>query len=441
MRPRSPQRNRVDSRQPTSELKWSPVIRLRHPKWDGTRSLAQRQYCTRKNWLRPWTATEVNAALVPMLDGYSAWINAQRNLIPTLPSDLRAVANSHIQRCEETLVRMGEAIDLLTRDEAIRLAFCFANKAIALQSRWSRGQVFRWRPFQLAFILLNIAGLADPNHADRNSCDLLWFPTGGGKTEAYLGLAAFTIALRRRRSHESGKPDVGNGTGVLSRYTLRLLTIQQFRRAIGVVTACEYLRVQGLDSPTGPVGWRPAKCDVDETFLWGASRFSAGLWVGGGVTPNNLQSIGPFPGQGGYTFIAGGLDILKGADPDYQGPDPTLLRNVGRSRYVRVNGEPAQVLACPCCNSVLAVPDEGLLEGSHTLHFLFQGGSPRFPTLTQIQPASLPLSVDDVVGAGGSSATRTLSVAFTVPPGEVLTTGQIDDWWHQVIEPAIGPER
>ena len=221
-----------------------------------------------------------------MVDGYRAWIAAQQNLVPTLPVNQREVAERHITRCEEILTRLGEAVDLLASDQEVRLAFCFANRAIALQSQW-RGQVLNWRPFQLAFILLNVAALADPDHADRNICDLLWFPTGGGKTEAYLGLAAFTIALRRRRNRESGHPDSGNGTGVLSRYTLRLLTIQQFRRALGVITACEYLRVQGLDSSAGPVGWRPSGYGGKETFLWGGGRFSAGLWVGGNVTPSS----------------------------------------------------------------------------------------------------------------------------------------------------------
>ena len=383
-----------------------------------------------------WTSREVRSALAPMVDGYRAWIDAQRSLVPTLPVSQREVAERHITRCEEILTRLGEAIDLLASDQEVRLAFCFANKAIAVQSQW-RGQVLTWRPFQLAFILLNVAALANPNHADRNICDLLWFPTGGGKTEAYLGLAAFTIALRRRRSQESGQPDAGNGTGVLSRYTLRLLTIQQFRRALGVITACEYLRVQGLDSSVGPVGWRPSGYGGKETFLWGGGRFSAGLWVGGNVTPNGLLSIGPFPGQGGFTFIPGALDILKGAARDYQGPDHALRNNV-RSHNLSISGEPAQVLSCPCCSSVLAVPDEGLLAGSHTLHFLFEGGGAQLPSLTQIQPGGIPLSVDDVTGSGAGSGTRSLSVTFTVSAGEVLTTRQIDEWWYQVIEPALG---
>ena len=157
----------------------------------------------------------------------------------------------------------------------------------------------------------------------------------------------------------------------------------------------------------------------------------------GSTSPNGLLSIGPFPGQGGFTFIPGALDILKGAARDYQGPDRALRNNV-RSHNLSVTGEPAQVLACPCCSSVLAVPDEGLLAGSHTLHFLFERGGTQLPSLTQIQPGGIPLSVDDVAGSETGSGIRTLSVTFTVSAGEVLTTKQIDQWWYQVIEPALG---
>ena len=386
-----------------------------------------------------WGSQDLAVALMPMARAYSAWIDAQQNLIPDLHEAQRAVAQDHLQRCQKAVERIREAIDMLTNDEEARLAFCFANKAIALQSRWNRGEVIQWRPFQMAFILLNIASLVDPTHDDRNTCDLLWFPTGGGKTEAYLGLAAFTIALRRLRAKSSGQPDAGNGTAVLSRYTLRLLTIQQFRRALGVITACEFLRVEGLDSPSSLVGWRPKDCARDDTFIWGGSRFSAGLWVGGGVTPNNLDSLGPFPNHGGYTFIAGAIDILKGADLNYQGPDEKLRRNM-RTKNLVINGEPAQVLNCPCCNSVLAVPDEGLSPGQHTLHFLFEGGSSRLPSLVQLQGSGWPLSVDSAVEDQLNPLARTLSITFTVPAGNVLLSKQLDEWWYRVIAPAIGSD-
>ena len=384
-----------------------------------------------------WAEHEVRQALTPMVDAYGAWVESQQNLIPSLPLDQQATAASHIEQCRGVMARIRESVDILASDPEARLAFCFANKAMALQSQWAHGQVFEWRPFQLAFILLNIPAIVDPAHQDRNTCDLLWFPTGGGKTEAYLGLAAFTLALRRRRALTSGHPDDGCGTGVLSRYTLRLLTIQQFRRALGMVTACEFLRVHGLDSPTGPVGWRPMRYGGNQTFLWGGGRFSIGLWVGGGVTPNNLQSAGPIPGQGGYTFIAGALDILKGANRNYGGPDPRLARNV-QSRYLEIHGEPAQVLACPCCGAVLAVPDEGLLAGQHTLHFLIQGGHSRMPSLVKMQSPDIPISVDNATAVEIDSGVRTLSITLTVPANAEVTPKQVDDWWYGVVTPAIG---
>ena len=89
----------------------------------------------------------------------------------------------------------------------------------------------RWRPFQLAFILLNLSGLQDRLHPDREVVNLLFFPTGGGKTEAYLGLAAWTIAHRRITNGGT----LGAGLTVLMRYTLRLLTLDQLSRASGVV--------------------------------------------------------------------------------------------------------------------------------------------------------------------------------------------------------------
>ena len=123
----------------------------------------------------------------------------------------------------------------------------------------------RWHPFQLAFFLLNLSGLIDPTSEDREIGDLLWFPTGGGKTEAYLGLAAFTMALRRRRSRAGMRTDAG--LAVLMRYTLRLLTLQQFQRASTLLCACEVLR-------------------ADEPETWGDTRFTIGLWLGRKGTPN-----------------------------------------------------------------------------------------------------------------------------------------------------------
>lgn len=149
--------------------------------------------------------------------------------------------------CETSLERMRRGLEILCSNEEARLAFCFSNKAINVQWKWRHRTDFIWRPFQLAFILLNVESIVNPGSKDREACDLLWVPTGAGKTEAYLALIAFVLAFRRRRALIRDRGDrTGAGVTVITRYTLRLLTIQQFRRTLSLIAACEYLRVFNL---------------------------------------------------------------------------------------------------------------------------------------------------------------------------------------------------
>ena len=122
----------------------------------------------------------------------------------------------------------------------------------------------RWYIFQIAFILLNLESTFNPKSDDREIVDLLWFPTGGGKTEAYLGIVAFVLGMKRLREGED------DGVTVLMRYTYRLLTIQQFHRAAALMCSCEYIRQH----------------DVKK---WGKEPFRVGLFVGQNTTPNTLQ--------------------------------------------------------------------------------------------------------------------------------------------------------
>ncbi len=155
-----------------------------------------------------------------------------------------------------------------------------------------------WYPFQLAFILLNLPGITDLHHPERSDerqavADLLWFPTGGGKTEAYLGLAAYTMGLRRLQRTVAGRSGE-SGVAVLMRYTLRLLTLQQFQRASALVCACEAIRREAIEA-----GDR----------RWGAEPFRIGLWVGQRATPNRTvdsaeavkKDHGAFGGSSGGT--------------------------------------------------------------------------------------------------------------------------------------------
>ncbi|MEP0805411.1 MAG: helicase [Chloroflexota bacterium] len=393
-----------------------------------------------------WDPDQVRAALQPLVEGYQAWLQVQQSELNRLEAVYQDVARTHLQECNQVASRIQEAIEILCSDEDARLAFCFANKAIDMQARWKNLQrSLAWRPFQLAFILLNIPSLANPFHPDRDICDLLWFPTGGGKTEAYLGLSAFVLGLRRLRAkHDSpGQDRTGAGVGVLSRYTLRLLTIQQFRRALGVVTACETLRMMGAGRGS-TIGWRPHGCQKTDNLIWGGIRFSAGLWVGGGVTPNSMMSIGPMPVPGGTGFmmIAGALDILRGLRPDYDGPDAELARYVQQvRRNLQVEGEPAQVTNCPCCQTPLAISDEGLGAGEFTLHFVYQGGNPTIPPISMLTPRRpIPSLVINSVNifSHQSPTYRTISINFTIPDGSFFSSLNVDDWWEQSIKPALG---
>ncbi|MGN6110054.1 MAG: helicase-related protein [Kofleriaceae bacterium] len=225
----------------------------------------------RASWLAGAEPTALVDGLRLIEQAYRAWIDDQAALIPTLPAQHQPQALLHIETCRTGANRMNEGIVLIERDENVRIAFQQSSRAMAIQYRWSRSSDLIWRPFQLAFQLLALQSVADRDHADRSIMDLLWFPTGGGKTEAYLGLTAFVLILRRLRATAN---DDGAGVAVLMRYTLRLLTIQQFQRAAAMILACELLRREQLTTPSRSLGTTP---------------FSIGLWVGQAATPTTVQ--------------------------------------------------------------------------------------------------------------------------------------------------------
>ena len=229
------------------------------------------------------SAEEARTALMGLVDQFRVWIAMQRARTADLHYERRT------QTCETLLHTAGiaadrirEGIELLSRPDVFR-AFILANRAMALQARRREAQQQgvrpdavpepTWRPFQLAFLLLNLKGIVDPDAADRRTVDLLFFPTGGGKTEAYLGLAAFTLIHRRLRTGVGGVIPRYAGVTVLMRYTLRLLTLDQLARATALMCALELIR----------------KENVKELGTW---PFEIGLWVGSGATPNYMGKPG-----------------------------------------------------------------------------------------------------------------------------------------------------
>ncbi|MFG2977338.1 DISARM system helicase DrmA [Streptomyces sp. NPDC048331] len=279
-------------------------------------------------------AEPLRAALLPLVDGYRSWIERQRQSVddPTAGLDAyRSEAAENMLLATKAADRIQAGIDLLRDDPEALAAFHFANRAmwkqrvhtIAAQNRRRDTSVTleeavgaadqpknrSWRPFQLAFLLLNLPSLADPGHAERADnntalADLLWFPTGGGKTEAYLGLTAFTLAIRRRRP-DLGGLDAEHGVAVIMRYTLRLLTIQQFQRAAALICATEVIR-------------------RDDPQRWGDNPFRIGLWVGGRVTPNTTDQATDWARE--------------------------QKRDRGRGGFGRM-GSPHQLTSCPWCGS------------------------------------------------------------------------------------------
>jgi len=276
---------------------------------------------------------QFGSKLNAMTDAYAQWIERERAKIGD-PAELlqrhQKAAERAIQQCEQTLERVRVGIRLIDADTMAAEAFCFANRAMALQrvrSMFAR-EVRRgkrkvedgfadldvpknrsWRPFQLAFILLNLPSVTDLHHPERSHktdavADLLWFPAGGGKTEAYLGIAAYVMALRRLQGPVAGR-DGEHGIAVLMRYTLRLLTLQQFQRAVALMCAAETIR----------------QSDIGK---WGEAVFRIGLWVGQKATPNTTQQAQE--SISGSRGSRGSLGI----------------------------GTPAQLTSCPWCGSPIA---------------------------------------------------------------------------------------
>ena len=202
---------------------------------------------------------------------YKVWQQREQKKTANFSPDEKIVSERIFDRITIASKRMHGGITLLQSSPDVLDAFTLANRAMLMQmkrsediDRTDRDQ-YRWRPFQLAFLLLTLESVADRDNEFRDTVDLIWFPTGGGKTEAYLGVIAFQILYRRITNSSSS-----GGTNVIMRYTLRLLTQQQFERASKLICALELLRKK-------------------HPYL-GSEPITAGMWVGASTSPNQFTN-------------------------------------------------------------------------------------------------------------------------------------------------------
>ena len=285
-----------------------------------------------------------------LVDLYRQWVEDLEKTAAKLDARYVSAAAKNIQECKRAYQRMYAGIETLRSNDNAYRAFLLANRAmfmqrihIAMQSEMAQANAdrypgdeeisdrlcgmdysresdasCRWRPFQIAFLLMDINSITDDRSPERSIVDLIWFPTGGGKTEAYLGLTAFTIFYRKLEH-----PKQSAGTAVVMRYTLRLLAAQQFTRAATLICACEYIRqdcaLKRHRYPAYPLGKDP---------------ITIGLWIGGTHIPN------------------------KNEDADFH---LDKLRKVSNYYYVRNEKErhnKFQVLKCPWCGTKMVKDDK-----------------------------------------------------------------------------------
>lgn len=282
------------------------------------------------------------AAMTGFIDCYGEWIDSldREKDDPEFSERYKKAAERHIALCRESYLRMKYGLELLHKNDVAWKAFLLANKAMFMQrihggfqkeehypddEAWQDKMAeldystidensCRWRPFQLAFLLMSLRSIVEPGCKERDLVDLIWFPTGGGKTEAYLGLTAFTIFFRRLTNPSNG------GTTVMMRYTLRLLTSQQFTRAATLICACEKIR-------------KDEERVKFKHYNLGTEEITIGLWIGGDHVPNtNAKAKEVF-----NSLSTGGSNLKYRKD-----------------RYNKF-----QVLKCPWCGTKLVKEEKG----------------------------------------------------------------------------------
>lgn len=317
-------------------------------------------------------------SLESLKSGYSDWIERLRDGASGMPQKFAGVTARHLDACQDCLDRIERGIDLLRSDVRVLNAFKLANLSMFLQqiaskhlsrrqlkydpalslvipegeyqSPWyiyeneleDSERLGKWRAFQIAYLIMSLEGTYYGGSTDRELVDLIWFPTGGGKTEAYLAVMAFYMFHERLLMDSDETALNRDGTNVIMRYTLRMLTTQQFQRAASLICAMEFLRRNKLPEGMGVIPGR---------------RFSLGLWIGGDGSPNKIniakREISEF--RNGYTkgnpLVITECPWCRAEIGRFNGPYPRSVRKNQRKnlclRGIAEPGKEGPLLLCP----------------------------------------------------------------------------------------------
>lgn len=298
--------------------------------------------------------TDIVTRLTSFVNLYHDWLNKQTLLAktPEYSKFIKASENClhKIAICEQ---RIRDGIRLLSTDDNVWQSFVLANKAMYYQrismalmnneieseaDFAKKSDAPMWYQFQLFYLLMIIPDFVDTNSKFKETVDLLWFPTGGGKTEAYLAVSAFIIFYERIMQHR-----LRYGTTIIMRYTLRLLTTQQFERAAALICSCERVRKE---------------------YRLGGNEISIGLWIGGDSTPNHIS---------GDKGAASALEKLQAGDVLYEIADPVQItkcpycgQELDAANYC-IEHDHMKII-CPHCGSLpIYTVDDDIYEYTPTL--------------------------------------------------------------------------
>ena len=383
-----------------------------------------------------WDPEDIELKLAPIEAGYSEWIEDKKGILAELEvSDtIKSRGEKNLQNCDKTRLRIRNGIDFLKSSEKARAAFCFMNAVMNDKRLNEKRENLPWREFQMAFILQSLRGVSGESEAERALADVLWFPTGGGKTEAYLGIVIFAIAYRRLTPGDARSND--GGVSVISRYTLRLLTIQQFQRALGAIVAADVRRVENwlpegaLDGNRKITDPHMLKCHSDGS-LWGNQRFSIGIWIGSEVTPND------------FAHRAARYGVVLNCEGALLSHEDEI-----RKRPVGKENEPAQVQACPVCKSLLCLPKTTNPGKSRKMTWIVR--SPKTAEwLNAIPQAALgnhhvtvrqgPEFVRLGPAQGNSYFFRLTMEISPKMRSQSLSREAVDKWWKEAVAPNLDP--